>query len=118
MVCLTSLEKDKICDACQFTKQVKTSFKLKDYISTDWALQSLQLDLFGPLRTQILGRKYYAFIIVDDLSRITWVLFLAINDELFLEFTKFSKKVQNKKGHTIVNVRSDHGDEFSNEKFW
>ena len=62
-------EKDKVCDACQFGKQVKSSFKSKKFISTSRPLQLLHMDLFGPSRTASLGGKHYAFVIVDDFSR-------------------------------------------------
>ena len=61
-----AFEEDKICDACQFGNQVKSSFKSKKYISTSRPLQLLHLDLFGPLRTTSLGGKHYAFVIIDD----------------------------------------------------
>ena len=78
--------KDKICDACQFGKQTKNSFKSKTHISTSRPLQLLHIDLFGPSRTASLSGKHYAFVIVDDFSRFTWVLFLASKDEAFHAF--------------------------------
>ena len=39
--------KDKVCDACQLGKQIKTSFKK---ISTSRPLELLHMDLFGPNR--------------------------------------------------------------------
>ncbi|CAL9098115.1 unnamed protein product, partial [Musa textilis] len=41
--------KDKVCDACQLGKQIKTSFKSKNQISTTRPLQLIHLDLFGPI---------------------------------------------------------------------
>lgn len=113
-------EKDKICDACQMGKQVKNSFHSKKHISTTRPLQLLHMDLFGPSRTASLNGKHYAFVIVDDFSRFTWVLFLAFKDETLKVFKNFCKKVQNELGSSIVSIRSDHGGEFDNielEKF-
>ena len=75
------------------------------------------MDLFGPSRTASLGRKYYAFVIVDDFSRFTCVIFLKFKDEALLIFENFCKRVQNEKGYTITSVRSDHGGEFDNDAF-
>ena len=75
------------------------------------------MDLFGPSRTLSLGGKPYAFVIVDDFSRSTWVLFLSQKNEAFYEFSKFCNKVQNEKGFTISCIRSDHGGEFENIDF-
>ena len=61
--------------------------------------------------------KSYGFVIVDDFSRFTWVYFLAHNDEALHTFLKHCKKVQNVKGVTLVNIRSNHGGEFENYVF-
>ncbi|KAH9792587.1 Integrase catalytic domain-containing protein [Citrus sinensis] len=110
-------QKDKICEACQFGKQIKTSFKNKNHISTSKLLELLHIDLFGPSRYASLNGKYYAFAIVDDYSRYTWVLFLANKDDALDAFKVLCKKLQNEKGHGIVCIRSDHGGEFENHAF-
>ena len=107
-----SFEKDKVCEACQMRKQIKTSFKNKNFISTSRPLELLHMDLFGPSRTTSLGGKSYAFVIVDDFSIYTWVLFLAHKNDVFHEFSKLCRKIQNEKGFTISCIRSDHGREF------
>ena len=89
-------------------KQIKTSFKNKNFISTSRPLELLHIELFGPSRTTSLGSKSYAFVIVDDFSRYTWVLFLAHKNDVFHEFSKLCRKIQNEKGFTISCIRSDH----------
>ena len=64
-----------------------------------------------------MGGKSYGFVIVDDYSRFTWVYFHAHKDEALLTFIRHCKKVQNEKGRTLINVRSDHGGEFKNHGF-
>ena len=86
-----SFLKNRICEACQFGKQIKTSFKNKKNISTSKPLQLLHIDLFRPSRYASLNGKYYAFVIVDDYSRYTWVLFLVIR-MIPLIHLKFSAK--------------------------
>ena len=76
---------------------MKTSFKPKTHHSSSKPLQLLHLDLFGPSRTASLGGKHYAFVIVDDFSRFTWVLFLKSKDEAFYAFSMSCKKVENEK---------------------
>ena len=49
-----SFEKNKVCEACQMGKQIKTSFKNKNLISTSRPLELLHMDLFGPSRTLVL----------------------------------------------------------------
>ena len=114
--CVT-FQKDKICDACQFGKQIKSSFKSKKMISTSRPLELLHLDLFGPMRTASLGGKFYVFVIVDDFSRFTWTLFLTHKNEALQTFSNLCKRIQNEKGFSIVSIRSDHGKEFENKDF-
>ena len=98
-------------------KQIKTSFKNKNFISTLRSLKFLHLDFFGSSRTTSLGGKSYAFVIVDNFSRYTWVLFLAHKNDAFHDFSKLCRKIQNEKGFTISGIRSDHGREFENVDF-
>ncbi|RDX78829.1 hypothetical protein CR513_40832, partial [Mucuna pruriens] len=57
-----------LCEACQKGKQVKTSFKVKNVVSTSRPLELLHVNLFGPMRMLSLGVKKYGFVIVDDYS--------------------------------------------------
>ena len=106
-----------LCDTCMKGKQVKTSFKSKDMVSTTEPLQLIHMDLFGPISVPSLSRKRYVFVIVDDYSRYTWVLFLASKDETVAQFIKFSTMVENEKKCKIIRIRSDHGREFENNEF-
>ena len=110
-------DKDKICDACQFGKQVKNFFKSKNLVSTSRPLELLHVDLFGPMDVLSMGGKSYGFVIVDDYSRFTWVYFLTHKDEALHTFMRYCKKVQNEKDPTLINVRSDYGGEFENHGF-
>ena len=110
-------DKDKICDACQFGKQVRNSFKSKNLVSNSRPLELLHVDLFRPMDVLSMSGKSYEFVIVDDYSRFTWVYFFAHKDEALHIFFRHCKKVQNEKGLTLINVRSDHDGEFENHDF-
>jgi len=86
-------EKDHVCDACQLGKQTRSSFKGKDIVSTSKPLQLLHMDLFGLTRTASIGGKRYAFVIIDDFSRFTWVMFLIHKNEAFTNFEVFYRRV-------------------------
>ena len=75
------------------------------------------MDLFSPSRTPSLLGKPYAYVVADDFSRYTWVLFLSLKNESFYEFSKFCNKDQNEKGFAITCIRSDHRREFENIDF-
>ena len=66
-----NFDKDKICDACQFGKQVRSLFKTKNLVSTSRPLELLHIDLFGPMDVISMRGKSYEFVIVDDFSRFT-----------------------------------------------
>ena len=110
-------QQDKLCDACQKGKQVKTCFKSKQHISTSNPLELIHMDLFGPSRTKGLGGNYYALVLVDDYSRFTWTFFISPKSDNFQVFRKFAKIVQNEKDLKIKFIRSDHGGEFQNDSF-
>ena len=77
----------------------------------------MHINLFGPSRILSLEGKSYAYVIVDDFSTYTWVLFLSQKNEAFYEFSKFCNKVQNEKSFAITYIRSNHGREFENIDF-
>jgi len=107
----------KVCDACAKGKQVRNSFKLKNYVSTTRPLEMLYMDLCGPMRVTSRGGKRYELVIVDDYSRFTWTLFLASKDETFEKFLIFLKRAEKRVGHSLICLRSDHGKEFENSSF-
>ncbi|XP_019167996.1 PREDICTED: uncharacterized protein LOC109163743 [Ipomoea nil] len=54
----TSYTKDRLCDACQKGKQLRSSFKSKDVDTSSRSLSLLHMDLFGPIDPASLsGRK-------------------------------------------------------------
>ena len=69
--------KDKPCDAYKKEKQSKSSFKLKNIVSTSRPLELIHINLFSPTRVASLGGMHYAYVLADDYSRYTWVCFLA-----------------------------------------
>jgi len=110
-------QNNRLCDACVKGKQIRTSFKTKDVVSTNKALDILHMDLFGPSRTASLAGNYYALVIVDDFSRYTWTLFLASKNDAYKAFKKLAKVLHNENENSIKQIRSDHGGEFQNAKF-
>ena len=91
-----TLSKVVFYNACSLRKQVRTSFKSKDILSTTFPLQLQHSDLFGPIRTISLGKKSYELIIVDDFSRFTWVLFLINKYEVFMLLKTLLRKCRMK----------------------
>jgi len=106
-----------LCDACVKGKQIRTSFKTKDVISTNKVFDVLHMDLFGPSRTASLAGNLYALVIVDDFSRYTWTLFLTSKNDAYKAFKKLAKVLHIENENRIKQIRSDHRGEFQNAKF-
>ena len=98
-------------------KQIKSSFKtLKDVVITR-PLELIHMDLFGPTKTKSLNGSCYAYVLVDDFSRFTWIFFLKHKDEVFSHFNVFCKRVERENELSIVRIRSDRGGEYVNHHF-
>ena len=78
-------------------KQVKSSFKAKNKVTSTRPLQLLHMDLFGPYRVTSLGGKHCAYVIIDNYSRFTWVHFLTHKNESFEASNILVKRIQNEK---------------------
>ena len=64
-----------------------------------------------------LGEKLYILIVVDNFSLFTGAMFLTHKNEAFSLFTKLCRRLQNDKGLTILNIKTDHDKEIKNEFF-
>ncbi|GJZ69369.1 retrovirus-related pol polyprotein from transposon TNT 1-94 [Tanacetum coccineum] len=74
-------DKDHLCSACQLGKSKKHTHKPKTKNTNLEVLNTLHMDLCGPMRVQTINGKKYILVIVDDYSRFTWVKFLRSKDE-------------------------------------
>jgi hypothetical protein len=55
--------------------------------------------------------------IINYLTRYTWILFLKSKDKSIYEFVEFSNKAEIEKGFSIINIRNDHRGEFISDLF-
>ncbi|KAK2449061.1 WD40 repeat-containing protein HOS15 [Trifolium repens] len=106
-----------ICGKCKIGKQTRMSHPMLEHQATSRTLELLHMDLMRPMQVESLGGKRYAFVVVDDFSRYTWVNFIRDKSDSFDTFKTLSTQVQREKNCGIVRIRSDHGREFENEKF-
>jgi len=78
---------------------------------TSKVLELLHMDLMGPMQVESIGGKRYAFVLVDDFSRFTWVNFIREESDTFDVFKHLCTQLQREKDSAIVRIRSDHGTE-------
>ena len=96
-----TFEKDKLCSACQAGKQVGNTHPKKSMMSTSKAFELMHMDLFGPTTYTSIGGNKYGFVVVDDLTRYTWVFFLIDKNDVFATFKTFIKIIHNEFETTI-----------------
>ena len=87
------------------------------HLTTSKVLDLLHMDLMGPMQVESLGGKRYAYVVVDDFSRFTWINFIREKSDVFDVFKELCKRLQREKEGCIVRIISDHGKEFENSKF-
>jgi hypothetical protein len=51
--------------------------------TTTKIIELLHMDLMGPMQVENIGGKRYAYVVVDDFSRYTWVKFIREKSETF-----------------------------------
>nr|GEU39767.1 retrovirus-related Pol polyprotein from transposon TNT 1-94 [Tanacetum cinerariifolium] len=87
-------EKDHLCSACQLGKSKKHTHKPKTKNTNLEVLNTLHMDLCGPMRGQTINGKKYILVIADDYSRFTWVKILRSKDETPEVIIKFIQQIQ------------------------
>ncbi|GJZ35332.1 retrovirus-related pol polyprotein from transposon TNT 1-94 [Tanacetum coccineum] len=112
---MLKFEKDHLCSSCQLGKSQKYSHKPKLENTNLEVLNTLHMELCGPMRVQTINGKKYIFVIVDDYSRFTWVKFLRCKDETLEFVIKFLKQIQVGLNKTVRYIQIDNGTEFVNQ---
>ncbi|KAI3739575.1 hypothetical protein L2E82_29984 [Cichorium intybus] len=79
-------------------------------------LELLHIDLCGPSVVASLNHKKYILVIVDDFTRFTWVFFLRLKSDTFLELRNFIVSIELKVQLPVRRIRSDNGTEFNNRQ--
>jgi transposase InsO family protein len=107
-------EKNKLCSACQASKQVGNTHPTESVMSTSRPLKLLHMDLFGLTTYGSIGGNSYDLVVVDGYSRYTWVFFLSDKSNVFFIFKGFAKRAKNEFDFKIKKIRSENGFEFKN----
>nr|GEX19447.1 retrovirus-related Pol polyprotein from transposon TNT 1-94 [Tanacetum cinerariifolium] len=108
-------EKDHLCSACQLRKSQKYSHKPKTKNTNLEVLNTLHMDLCGPIRVQTINEKKYILFIIDDYSMFTWVKFLRSKDETPEFVLKFLKHIQVGLNKTVRYIHTDNGTKVVNQ---
>ena len=75
------------------------------------------MDLCGPSQKEGTEGECYFMLVIDDLSRLTWVSFLREKYYAFEKFKKFKALAENQTGRKLKAIHSDRGREFMSTDF-
>jgi hypothetical protein len=104
-----SKPQDSMCKPCQVGKLTRTQFKYKSPTSINKPLQLVHMDLCGPSRQEGTWKESYFMLIIDDYSRLTWIVFLKEKVEAFEKFKIFKALNENQIGNKLKVVILDRG---------
>ncbi|KAD6796258.1 hypothetical protein E3N88_07154 [Mikania micrantha] len=104
-----------VCVSCKKGKQKRRSHKSKTVFSIDKPLELLHMDLFGPINVKSIGGESYCFVVTDDFSRFSWVIFLNFKSETYENFVLLVNRLETLYKLRVMRVRSDNGIEFKNQ---
>nr|GEX42206.1 hypothetical protein [Tanacetum cinerariifolium] len=108
-------EKEHLYPSYQLGKSKRSSHPLKTVNTNTEILNTLHMDLCGPIRIESINRKKCILVIVDDYTRLGWVRFLRTNDETPKVIKKFFVLTQRSLNATVRYVRTNNGTEFVNK---
>ncbi|GKA61443.1 integrase, catalytic region, zinc finger, CCHC-type containing protein [Tanacetum coccineum] len=115
-------EKEHLCPSCQLGKSKNSSHPLKLVNTNTEVLNTLHMDLCGPIRVESINGKKYILVIIDDYTRFSWVRFLRTKDETPEVIKKFIILTQRALNATVRYLRTDNGTEFGKKPevkyFW
>ena len=111
------IEEGRISGDCQIGKQTKMTHQKIQHLTTSKVLELIHMNLMGPMQVESLGGKKYAYVVVGDFSRYTWISFIREKSETFEVFKDLCQRLQREKESHVIRIRSDHGKEFENNKF-
>ncbi|GKE06479.1 retrovirus-related pol polyprotein from transposon TNT 1-94 [Tanacetum coccineum] len=101
--------KEHLCSSCEQGKSKRASHTPKPIPNSKQRLHLLHMDLCGPIRITSINGKRYVYVIMDDYSRYTWVVFLRSKDEAPEEIKNFLKRITVLLQAPVIIVRTDNG---------
>jgi transposase InsO family protein len=106
----------EFCEHCVFGKLHRSKFP-KAVHRTKGTLDYIHSDCWGPSRVESLGGHRYFMSVIDDYSRMTWVIMMKHKSEAFKNFRQWKTLVENQTGKKIKRLRTDNGLEFCSSEF-
>ena len=105
------------CEACQYGKQHRISFRtVTDRVEYKVG-ERIHSDLCGPMTKTSYGGSNFFVLFKDDVSGYRHVYFIKHKSDTFRCFVEFTAMVRNKFGYGIKVLHTDGGGEFTSHQF-
>lgn len=78
-------------------------------------MERIYIDLCEPLRTSVLGKKYYFMLIVDSFSRKYFVKLLNNKTEVCDNLISIVERLENQTSQKLKITHTENGTEFENQ---
>ncbi|KAL1553764.1 Retrovirus-related Pol polyprotein from transposon TNT 1-94 [Salvia divinorum] len=107
----------EFCKHCVFGKLYHNKFPKKGVHRTKGTLDYIHMDCWGPSRVESIGGHKYFVSMIDDYSRMTWVIMMKHKGEAFKKFKQWKILIENQTWKKIKRLRTNNGLEFCSSEF-
>ena len=104
------------CGDCKVGKILRQPYHSRGGIASERPFQLLHADLIGPFPVESLGGNKYALVMVDDYSRMVFVMPIRNKSQTSRMVKKLILEIRNNEGWNLGTFRSDQGTEFVNDE--
>ncbi|CAL1397690.1 unnamed protein product [Linum trigynum] len=105
------------CDVCHFARQKRLPFPSSSSV-TENPFQLIHTDIWGPHPVPSYDGHRYFLTIVDDFSRMTWIILLQTKAEARPKLKEFCNYIERQFDTSVKKIRSDQGKEFRMSDFF
>ena len=95
-----------LCSSCQFGKLHRKPYVSEGVTRAKCKLELVHSDLCGPMSTPALNQSLYFLLLIDDLTRMTWVYFLSNKSQTFDMFKSFKAMAENESDCRLKKLRT------------
>ena len=110
------LQEMEFCETFVYGKTCKVKFGI-GVQRTKGTLDYIDLDLWGPSRTQSLSGARYFMTLVDDYSRKLWIFILKHKSDALEKFKQWKFLIENRLGKNVQRLRTNNGMEYCSKDF-
>lgn len=116
LLCGHKVQSLEFCEHCVFGKLHRSKFP-KEVHTSKGTLDYIHYDCWGPSRVASIGGHRYFVSMIDDYSRMTWVIMMKHKSDAFNNFKQWKALVENQVERKVKRLRTDNGLEFCWSEF-